>query len=102
MMPKFFSHNCPRINVRYVGNHFHRTEFFGLGGFSAESKVRQDPNRTRFQEFLKRFERSKTVERPEPLELNQSGKRLERSAAVELLERFERPVIDLELLNLER
>jgi len=43
MMPKFFSHNCPRINVRYVGNHFHRTEFFGLGGFSAESNTTPDP-----------------------------------------------------------
>jgi hypothetical protein len=37
MMPKFFVHRCPTINVLSAVNHFGRPEFSRLGGFSAES-----------------------------------------------------------------
>jgi hypothetical protein len=41
MMPKFFAHNCPTINATAEVNHFAHPEFSRLGGFSAESEVKE-------------------------------------------------------------
>ena len=40
MLPEIFAHNCPTINATAEVNHFAHPEFSRLGGFSAESVLR--------------------------------------------------------------